>query len=79
MKSVLVPISNDYITLGQFLKLQNIVRSGSEAKFLIQEGKVLVGEEIELRRGRKLYAGDIISVSMKKYQLINTAKEGPEF
>ena len=76
MKYIFVPINCDFITLGQFLKLQNIAGSGSEAKFLIQEGKVLVGEEIELRRGRKLYAGDIISVFTQKYQLIGAVKEG---
>jgi ribosome-associated protein len=78
MNYILVPISCDFITLGQFLKLQNIAGSGSEAKFLIQEGKVLVGEEIELRRGRKLYTGDIISVFAQKYQLVAAVKGGPE-
>jgi ribosome-associated protein len=79
MDYILVPIKSEFITLGQFLKLQAIVASGSEAKFLIQEGKVSVGEEIELRRGRKLYAGDIIWVANKKYKLVSTTEGGPEF
>jgi ribosome-associated protein len=78
MDYIVVPISSDYITLSQFLKLQNIAESGSEAKFLIQEGKVLVGEEIELRRGRKLYVGNIISVFAQKYQLVAAFSKGLE-
>jgi ribosome-associated protein len=78
MNNIFVPINSEFITLGQFLKLQNLVGSGSEAKFLIQEGKVLVGEEIELRRGRKLYAGDVITVFNRKFQLTTAIKEGPE-
>ena len=46
--------------LDQFLKWNNLVSSGGEAKFLIKSGKVKVNGEIELRRGRKLNSGDKI-------------------
>jgi ribosome-associated protein len=46
------------IRLDQFLKLSNLVGSGGEAKLLIQDGLVQVNGEVELRRGRKLQAGD---------------------
>ena len=46
--------------LDQFLKLQNVVSSGGEAKIFIQSGSVKVNGVIETRRGRKLKKGDRI-------------------
>ena len=53
---------SDTIKLDQFLKLANIVQSGGEAKYLIRSGMVLVNDEVETRRGRKLHAGDVVTV-----------------
>lgn len=50
------------IRLDQFLKIADLVGSGGEAKSLIQDGQVTVNEEVELRRGRKLQAGDKVRV-----------------
>ena len=44
--------------LDQFLKWNNLVASGGEAKFRIKAGEVKVNGEIEKRRGRKLNVGD---------------------
>jgi len=74
---IIVNIANPFITLGQMLKFQNITGSGSEAKFLIQEGKVLVNAEIELRRGRKLFPGDTVTIDNQDY-LITAPEGGPE-
>ena len=49
--------------LDQFLKWNNIVASGGEAKMLIKSGKVSVNGEIERRRGRKLKIGDVVKFS----------------
>jgi len=49
------------IRLDQFMKLANMVRSGGEAKHLIQNGKVLVNGEVGTRRSRKLRAGDSVT------------------
>ena len=54
--------------LDQFLKWQNLVSSGGEAKILIKSGYVKVNGEIETRRGRKLNKGD--KVMFKKNELI---------
>ncbi|MCA9776679.1 MAG: RNA-binding S4 domain-containing protein [Candidatus Eremiobacteraeota bacterium] len=51
------------IRLDQFLKLANLVGSGGEAKILIKDGAVLVNGEVELRRGRKLQAGDEVVIA----------------
>lgn len=55
-----IEISTDTIRLGQFLKLSNLVDSGSDAKFLLAGGEVSVNGEVETRRGRQLRAGDIV-------------------
>ena len=51
------------IRLDQFLKLANLVGSGGEAKILIKDGAVFVNGEVEIRRGRKLRAGDEVVVA----------------
>lgn len=55
-----IAISTDTIRLGQFLKLSNLVDSGSDAKFLLAGGEVSVNGEVERRRGRQLRAGDTV-------------------
>lgn len=57
-----VPISTDYIKLDSFLKMVNLVGSGGEAKIIISEGQVRVNGDTEIRRGRKLYPGDKVSL-----------------
>ncbi|WP_057736281.1 S4 domain-containing protein YaaA [Liquorilactobacillus uvarum] len=55
-------LRTQYITLGQFLKITGIIDSGGRAKWFLQENKVLVNDEAEARRGRKLRAGDKVIV-----------------
>ena len=54
-----IQISDDFIKLGQALKLANLVSSGVEAKIVIQDGEVKVNGEVDTRRGRKLYPQDV--------------------
>ena len=54
-----------FITLQDYLKKNNLVQTGGEAKILIQTGKVFVNEQIELRRGKKLKPGDQIKFKNK--------------
>ena len=60
-----VPIRDESIRLGQFLKLANLIESGSDARDLLQQGLVAVNGEVETRRGRQLERGDIVSVAAK--------------
>lgn len=53
-----IPIRDEFIKLGQALKLAGLVGSGVEAKIVITEEQVRVNGEIENRRGRKLYPDD---------------------
>ncbi len=54
-----IKIKDEYITLGQALKLASLVSSGIEAKIVIQDGQVKVNGEIDTRRGKKLRPGDV--------------------
>ena len=54
-----VPIRDEFIKLGQAMKLAGLVGSGVEAKIVITDGEVKVNGETEIRRGRKLYPDDI--------------------
>ena len=56
----IIKLREEFIKLGQALKAVGFVESGVEAKDVIQSGLVLVNGEIDTRRGRKLYAGDIV-------------------
>ena len=49
----------EFIKLGQAMKAAVIVSSRIDAKMLIQHGQVTVNGEVETRRGRKLYDGDV--------------------
>ena len=53
-----IEISDEFIKLGQALKLAGLVSSGVEAKIVIQNGEVTVNGEVDTRRGRKLYPQD---------------------
>ena len=56
----IIKLKEDYIKLGQALKAVGLVDSGVEAKFVIQDGLVLVNGNVELQRGKKLIDGDIV-------------------
>ena len=56
-----IKLRDEFIKLGQALKAANLVEDGVEAKYVIQDGEVLVNGEVDTRRGRKLYDGDVIS------------------
>lgn len=57
-----VPIQDDTIRLGQFLKLAGLADSGAGARALVEAGEVLVNDEPENRRGRQLHRGDRVEV-----------------
>ena len=63
----LVKINTEYITLQQLLKMENIISSGGEAKFFLADNLVLVNDETENRRGRKLYPNDIVVIGGKEF------------
>jgi ribosome-associated protein len=57
-----VPIRDESIRLGQFLKLANLIDTGSDAKELMIQGLVTVNGDVETRRGRQLVPGDVVAL-----------------
>ena len=55
-----VPIRDESIRLGQFLKLADLIDNGADAKPLLMQGLVSVNGEMETRRGRQLTKGDVV-------------------
>ncbi len=53
-------IRDEYIKLGQFMKLAGMVSSGVEAKVVIGDGLVRVNGEVSTQRGKKLHSGDVV-------------------
>lgn len=66
-----VQIKDEFIKLGQALKLAGLVGSGVEAKEAIVSGKVKRNGEIELQRGKKLVDGDIVEYNGKKFKIVS--------
>ena len=64
-----VEIKDEYITLSQFLKIVDLVQSGGEAKSFLLSHEILVNEETEDRRGRKLRTGDRVTVNGQEYEI----------
>ncbi len=56
----IINIRDDFIKLGQALKLAGLVESGVDAKYVIQDGQVKLNGQIEMQRGKKVFIGDII-------------------
>lgn len=62
-----VRIKTEFIKLDQFLKWVGVADNGVAAKILIQDGFISVNGQEELRRGRKLYHGDIVQFDNNKF------------
>ena len=57
----LVEIEQQPIELYKLLKIANLVAGGGEAKIVISEGYVLLNDQVETQKRKKIYSGDIIS------------------
>ena len=64
-----IQIRDEFIKLGQALKLSGMLESGLDAKLFIQDGEVKVNGEVELRRGRKLYKGDQVEFDGEEFTI----------
>lgn len=65
-----IQIKDEYIKLGQAMKLAGLVDSGIEAKIVIQDGQVLVNGEVDTRRGKKLVDGDTFSFKGNEVKVV---------
>ena len=56
----IIKLRDEFIKLGQALKAAGLVESGVDAKLVILDGQVKVNGAVELQRGKKLHAGDVV-------------------
>ena len=63
-------LRDDFIKLGQALKAAGLVDSGLDAKIVIQDGEVMVNGEVETRRGKKLYHGDVVEFDGETIEIV---------
>ena len=68
-KTTEITINTEYITLGQFLKLADIIQSGGEAKSFLAQNEVEIDGIADNRRGRKLRGGEVIEILGQSYEI----------
>ncbi|MEA2158692.1 MAG: ribosome-associated protein [Solirubrobacteraceae bacterium] len=71
-----MPIRGQMIRLGQLLKLAGVIDSGAEVKSFLSTEPVWVNGEREARRGRQLYAGDVVRTGQQQLRLVGRSPDG---
>lgn len=66
----LIAINTEYVTVGQFLKLADIISSGGQAKSYLAEHDITVDGVIDNRRGRKLYPGTLVKAEKRLFEIV---------
>ena len=64
-----IRIRDDFIKLGQALKLAGLVESGVDAKFVIQDGLVKVNGQSCTQRGKKLVSGYVVEFDGNSFEI----------
>ena len=68
-KIIKIRENEEYITLGVLLKIGGVIQTGGMAKFFLMENEVLINNEPDNRRGRKLYDGDVVEVLGYRFEI----------
>lgn len=71
-----VMINTDTIELDKFLKWAGALPTGGVAKHLIKMGEVAVNGQVETRRSKKLFPGDIVEIEGQRYRVVKEPKQG---
>lgn len=72
-----IKITDDFITLGQLLKITNLFDSGGFIKYYIQDEGVYVNQVLEHRRGKKLFHGDMVTLKSGESFIVEKATDSP--
>lgn len=67
-------IRDEFIKLGQALKLAGLVESGLDAKYAVQEGEVTLNGVVETQRGKKCVPGDVIAFDGHSFVIEGNSK-----
>lgn len=66
----IIEISTQPIELCKLLKIANMVSGGGEAKIVISEGYVLLNDEVEYQKRKKVYDNDIVQFNGETIQVV---------
>lgn len=69
-----VYIKDEFIKLGQALKLAGLVESGVDAKIAVQDGEVLLNGIVETQRGKKCVPGDVIKYDGREFVIEGSSR-----
>lgn len=65
----IIQINSEPVELCKILKFGGMALSGGSAKHMISNNEILVNNQLETKKRKKLMAGDIISIGKKSYVL----------
>ena len=71
MQKEVIKISDEYIKLQDLIKFAGIVPTGGQAKYLIQNGEILVNGEVCTMRGKKMRDGDTAQFEDKMIEVVS--------
>ncbi len=66
----MVGIQQAPVELYKILKMENLVASGGEAKFVIADGLVSLNGEIETRKRKKIFPGDVVEFAGNRLKVV---------
>ncbi len=70
MATIEFPLDRDHVELHQLLKLVGLCDSGGAGKAIVASGVVRVDGEVELRKTRKLRAGNSVQLGVTTIQVV---------
>lgn len=77
MQTRQISIETEYITLGQLLKLADLVETGGQVKDFLQQERVLLNGEETSSRGKKIFPGDFVKITGEDVNLEIISEAGP--
>ncbi len=63
-------IEGEYIELIQLLKATGLAQTGGHAKWMVDEGEIILNNEVETRKRAKLRSGDVIQIESITINLV---------
>ena len=70
MEDIDFELDGDYVELNQLLKLAGLCDSGGAGKAIVAEGLVRVDGVVELRKTRKVRAGQVVELEGARIRVL---------
>ncbi|MDD7758192.1 S4 domain-containing protein YaaA [Aerococcus suis] len=73
-----ITIDTEFITVTQVLKYVGAIGTGGQSKWFLQEHPVQIDGELEDRRGKKVYPGQVVTIPGEGHFTIVQADDAHE-